>query len=398
MNRELLASLQSSLEPSIDWLIRLSNQNSGSHNIQGLSATAKMIAELFAPLGNVRLLPIDPQLIIDDFGIEQRRPLGDVIEVTSNYQSGPEILLVSHYDTVFSPSHPFQRAVRDGDLLEGPGVADAKGGIVVLWMALSALAAAGADLRWKLLIVSDEEIGSPGSSPLLRDASRNAQAGFGFEPSLPDGSMAGARPGSGAFTVVVRGRAAHAGRALETGRNAVLAAAELMCSVAALNDHEDVLANPAYLRGGGPTNIVPDFALIRFNVRPTTPEAREWAEQRINAGVEQIDSREGYSATLSGGFGRAPKPMTPEYLKLLEWTAELGHRVGFALGFEDTGGVCDGNVMADAGLVNVDNLGPVGGHLHASGEFVRLDTFVERAHLAAAIIIEGTALHGREER
>ena len=396
MSSELLPSLQSLLDPAIEWLIQLSNQNSGSYNIWGLGATADMIREPFTPLGNVHLLPIGPELLIDDFGVEQSRPLGDVIEVTSTYQSGPEVLLVSHYDTVFSASHPFQNATRDGDLLKGPGVADAKGGIVVLWMALSALAAAGVHARWRLLIVPDEEIGSPGSSPLLRDAARNAQLGFGFEPSLPDGGMAAARPGSGTFTVVIGGRAAHAGRALDAGRNAVLAAGELMRDVAALNEHEDVLANPAFLRGGGPTNIVPDFALVRFNVRPTTPEARNWAERQIRAAVENINSREGHSATLSGGFGRAPKPMTAEYLELLEWVAELGQDVGLTLGFEDTGGVCDGNVMAEAGLANVDNLGPVGGHLHSPGEFVRLDTFVERAQLAAAIIMAGTELHGRD--
>jgi glutamate carboxypeptidase len=397
MNLDLLPSLKSSLDPAITSLIRLSDQNSGSHNLEGLAATSDMLADLFTPLGTVRLLPVGPEVLVDDFGVDLRRPLGNVIEVTSAHQSGPEILLVSHYDTVFSPAHPFQKAVRDGDVLVGPGVADAKGGIVVLWMALSALAQAGADTRWRLLIVSDEEIGSPGSSPLLRDAAKRAEAGFGFEPSLPDGKMAGARPGSGTFTVAVQGRAAHAGRALSSGRNAVLAAGELMRSVAAMNDHDGVLANPAYLRGGGPTNIVPDFALVRFNVRPTTPEARDWAQRQIDAAVEGINRQEGYSATLTGAFGRAPKPMTPEYLRLLERVTELGHDVGLSLGFEDTGGVCDGNVMAEAGLTNVDNLGPVGGHLHASGEFVLLNTFVERAHLAAAIIIDASEPERRDE-
>ena len=58
------------------------------------------------------------------------------------------------------------------------------------------------------------------------------------------------------------------------------------------------------------------------------------------------------------------------------------------MGYADTGGVCDGNLMADEGLHNVDNLGPVGGDLHQVGEYLETGSLVPRALLAASLIAD----------
>ncbi len=380
------STFQSREAEAIELLCRLSAQNSGSYNLDGLSATQQLITELFEPFSSVTASPLSPFRVIDEDGSEQHVELGELIDIRSHFQEGPETLLVSHYDTVFGVNHRFQKPLRSGDRLVGPGVADAKGGIIALWLALSELTSAGVPVRWRLLIVPDEEIGSPGSAPMLRSAARDASAGYGFEPSMPDGSMAAVRPGSGTFTVRVSGVAAHAGRSLNDGRNAVVAAGEILAAIEALNTHPDVLANPAFIRGGGPTNIVPDFCLIRFNVRPTTNQSRDWALQSIQTAVAAVAEREGYSAELIGGFNRAPKPMTPAYRALLDHVSTTGASLGLAISSADTGGVCDGNVLFEAGLVNVDNLGPIGGNLHADGEYIEIHTLVERARLASALL------------
>src|SRR3546814_4558363 len=102
--------------------------------------------------------------------------------------------------------------------------------------------------------------------PLIAAAARGKAAAFTYEPALPDGALAGARPGSGNFSVIVTGRTAHAGRNPEEGRNAVVAAADLAVRLAAAAGDE-LKVNPARIDGGGPNNIVPDRAVLRVNLR-----------------------------------------------------------------------------------------------------------------------------------
>ena len=100
-----------------------------------------------------------------------------------------------------------------------------------------------------------------------------------YEPAaLPDGTLAGARPGSGNFSFVVRGKSAHAGRNPEEGRNAVLAAAELALALYQFNE-PSLKVNPSRIDGGSPTNVVPDLAIIRVNFRPAD------ADWQLEAGM-----------------------------------------------------------------------------------------------------------------
>ena len=132
-----------------------------------------------------------------------------------------QMLFTGHMDTVFGADHPFQsmRWLEPGGL-NGPGVADMKGGIAVMLAALKAVEAS----RWRgaigyeVMINSDEEVGSLGSAALIAAAARGKRAAFTYEPSaLPDGTFAGARPGSGNFSFIVTGKSAHAGRNPRTG-------------------------------------------------------------------------------------------------------------------------------------------------------------------------------------
>ena len=139
-------------------------------------------------------------------------------------------------DTVFGEDHAFQKTrwLEDG-VLNGPGVADMKGGLSVMLAALKAVEKSNSAERigYEVVINSDEEVGSPASATLLAQAAAGKRAALTYEPAaLPDGTLAGARPGSGNFSFVVRGRSAHAGRNPEDGRNAIVAASELALRLA----------------------------------------------------------------------------------------------------------------------------------------------------------------------
>lgn len=371
---------------AVTLLERLVGMNTWSWNPDGLRASADVLADVFGALGTATIEPIDPIPQLSDAGTLTTAELGPAVRVRHEGDT-PHVLLVSHHDTVFPPDVDFTWS-RAGDRITGPGVVDAKGGLAVLWLALGSLRAAGIDPSWELLIVPDEEIGSPGSAPLIRAAARGADLGLGFEPSFPDGTLAAGRAGSANYAFLVTGRSAHAGREHHLGRNAVAAAARLVLGLEALTDRPRILANPAVVHGGRAPNIVPDIAVVRANVRVADHEAADHVTARVADLCAQVGSIEGIEVGLHGGFTRPPKPRNPGYVALLDDIVARAAGLGIDVGYADTGGVCDGNLMADEGLHNVDNLGPVGGDLHQVGEYLETGSLVPRALLAASLIAD----------
>src|SRR5699024_2098699 len=153
--------------------------------------------------------------------------------------------------------------------------------LVVMHTALAALEASPwrDHIGWQVILNSDEEIDSPGSAPLLAEAAQKADVGLIFEPAMPDGSLAGARKGSGNIALVFHGHAAHAGREHHLGRNALRALADALTAIDTLNGERDgVTINPAFVAGGGANNVVPDRGLLRFNVRIERAEDEAWLQ------------------------------------------------------------------------------------------------------------------------
>src|SRR5690606_2190515 len=165
----------------------------------------------------------------------------------------------------------------------GPGTADMKGGIAVILAALTAFETSeiAKTVGYDVIINSDEETGSLSSAALIERLARGKAAALTYEPSaLPDGTLAHARGGSGNYNLVVTGRSAHAGRNPADGRNALVAAAALAVALAAMRD-ENLGVNPARIDGGAANNVVPDHAVLRFNIRPASIEAAKSFEKNL---------------------------------------------------------------------------------------------------------------------
>ena len=148
-----------------------------------------------------------------------------------------------------------------------------------------------------------------------------------------------------------------------------------------------VNVNPARIDGGGPNNIVPDLAVLRFNVRPTTPEQQAAITAEIGALILGVAAQHEVAITLDGGFARPPKPLDANQLRLFELVRDCGRDLSLDIGWRDTGGVCDGNNLAATGLAVVDTLGPRGGAIHASDEYLCTDRLAERAQLSALLLM-----------
>ncbi|RYD43604.1 MAG: hydrolase [Sphingomonadales bacterium] len=365
--------------------------NSGTGNLAGLKTVAGELADAFAALpGAVRLVAADPVESVDSVGTVNTVQRGDHLHVRVRPEAPVQLLLTGHMDTVFAADHPFQtlKWLEDG-VLNGPGTADMKAGISVILAALTALEASPLASRvgYDVMINSDEETGSQASAALIAELAKGKTAALTYEPALPDGTLAGARPGSGNFSVVVHGRAAHAGRNPQDGRNALLAAADLALRLGALKS-DTLKVNPAKIDGGGPNNIVPDSAILRVNMRPSTPDAMAAAEAAMRDAIAAISREHDVHCHVHGGFNRPPKPLDAAATRLFELVRDCGAALGLPpISWNATGGVCDGNNIAACGIPVVDTMGPRGGAIHSSDEFLITDSLPERAQLSALTMI-----------
>jgi glutamate carboxypeptidase len=365
--------------------------NSGSRNLDGLADVAALLGDAFAGLpGALNFRAAAPVEAVDAsgkrFGIEHGRNLHLAVRPEAPVQ----LLLTGHYDTVFGADHAFQSLTwLEPGVLGGPGVADMKGGIAVMLAALTALEASplAGRLGYEVVLNSDEEVGSPGSAALIAEAARGKRAALTYEPSaLPDGTLAGARPGSGNFSFVIAGRSAHAGRNPEDGRNAVVAAADLALRLAK-GKGPRLSVNVAKVDGGGPNNVVPDSAVLRVNLRPATIEDQERAQALIDASVAMVAAEHEVAIHVHGGFARPPKPMTPAAEHLFGLVRDAGADLGQTIGWQPTGGVCDGNNIAACGVPVVDTMGVRGGKIHSMEEYLIVESLAERAALSALTLL-----------
>ena len=378
-------------EPMLDQVLAWSAVNSGSRNLGGLERMADLLADAFAALpGALRLENAAPVESVDAAGKAINIPHGRHLHLTVRPTAPVQLLLTGHMDTVFAEDHAFQetRWLDDG-VLNGPGVADMKGGLSVMLAALKAVenSRSAERIGYELVINSDEEVGSPASAALLAQAATGKHAALTYEPAaLPDGTLAGARPGSGNFSFVVRGKSAHAGRNPEDGRNAIVAASELALRLA-MSKTPGLSINPARIDGGSPNNVVPDLAILRVNMRPRTTDDQEIAARLIAKALDETAKQHDVFIEAHGGFGRPPKPLTEEAETLFNLVKRAGADLGQAISWQSSGGVCDGNNIAACGVPVVDTMGVRGGKIHSMEEFLIVESLAERAALSALTIL-----------
>jgi len=359
--------------------------------LRGLERMAAILANAFSVLpGALELVDAAPVEAVDAAGRIFAIEHGQNMHLKVRPDAPVQVLFTGHMDTVFPVDHAFQQTqwLEDG-VLNGPGVADMKGGLAAMLAALKAIEATGAadSIGYEVVVNSDEEVGSLGSARLIAEAAIGKRAALTYEPSaLPDGTLAGARPGSGNFSLVIHGKSAHAGRNPEDGRNAIVAAAELALRLEGLI-RDGLTVNSSRIEGGGPSNVVPDLAVLRVNLRPRTPEIEAEAKRQIEEMIAVVAVERDVTIHAHGGFGRPPKPMTPAMERLLGLVKQAGFDLGQPIGWKATGGVCDGNNIAACGVPVVDTMGVRGGKIHSMEEFLISESLGERAALSALTIL-----------
>lgn len=392
-HHDVLNWIDAQAPPMRERVERWARINTGTFNLDGLAKLGEMVRRDFEPLGGAaQWVETDPLNDIDHDGRPVSRTLGRAIVIDKRPDAPRKALLVIHLDTVYPADSPFKDVSEpEPGNVRGPGVADAKGGLAVMLTALEALeqSPTASNLGWRVILNADEEIGSPGSRRLLTDSAREAHIGLVFEPTLPDGSLIGARKGAGNFTIVVRGRSAHVGREFDKGRSAVHALGPVITELAALNDTipgAGATVNVGRITGGGALNKVADLAIARLNVRIADDDAGRTLLDAIQRIIGQHTRPGEIDIELHGGITSPPRPMDAPTTALFNHVADCGNRLGMKLSWQPSGGVCDGNKLAAAGLPTVDTLGPRGGKIHSDQEFLIIESLTERARLTALLL------------
>lgn len=364
----------------IELLINWASINSGSLNKEGLGIMTKALVKEFSDLpGKLEIINLA------ESGCS-------VIRITCRPNAPIQVLLNGHMDTVYGKYHPFQQCTLLSDnILRGPGVADMKGGLVVMLEILKVFEQTpwAKNLGWEVLLVPDEEIGSIYSAPLFESAAKRNMLGLIFEPSLPDGSLVRSRKGTALFTAIAHGRAGHVGRNFDWEGNAIIGLSNFILKVNDFNkEMPGCIFNVGSMDGGGVENVIPDRASAKIAVRYSTNQEKESIECRFQELKALINKSQKVQIELTSSFMRPPKPASNATDALFQQFESCGKELGMTLGWKDSGGASDGNNFAAAGLINIDNLGVEGDNIHSDSEYVVLDSLPRRAQLTALFLMK----------
>ncbi|CEG57125.1 hydrolase [Legionella fallonii] len=391
--QELIAAIKMNQSVMVDQLHQFCNINSGTTNLTGLALMAKTLHSAYEPIAdtieNKKLTPLSLMSISGNPAVQN---FGDALFIRKRPHLKRRILLSGHMDTVYAANNPFQKLTYINDNhINGPGVADMKGGLIVMLHALSAFEQSNysEELGWDVLINSEEEIGSPASSALFNELAPNYQVALVYEPAMtPAGTLAKNRRGSGKLTLIATGKSAHVGRAFDEGRNAICYLAEAITEIHALNGQcEGITINVGKISGGEALNVVPDRAVAQLDVRIALPEHEFWVREQLDKIINKL-KRADYTLSIHGGFGRPVKRVCSGTERLFNRIHHLGKELGLNIDWKDSGGCCDGNNLAQHGLAVLDTLGVRGGNIHSPEEYILLDSLSERAALSALLLVD----------
>ncbi len=353
----------------------------GSYTPDGVDAVGRWVRAFVTGLGaEVEVRP-DPS-----------GRLGATLIATFHGQAdGPRVLLIGHMDTVFDPGTVADRPFRISDgVAYGPGVTDMKSGLLAGLYAIKAIIADRGGLPFERLVFvanPDEEIGSPTSTPHIREVAADSDVALVLECARANGDIVSSRKGILDLRLVVEGRAAHAGVEPEKGRSAIVEAARIVGEIHALNGRwPDVTLNVGLITGGTRPNVVAERCALEVDLRATSRAALEAAESEIRRIADSTVVPD-TTVTFEPMARWWPMEKLERSGRLVEHAQAVAAELGFTIADAATGGASDANTTAGMGIPSLDGLGPIGGSDHAPSEYLEIDSIVPRTTLLAGLLL-----------
>ncbi len=359
-------------------LEQLVNIDSGTGNETGVNEVGALVTARLRQLGaSIAVHPSSPAV-------------GNNLVARLTGTGKGRILLIAHLDTVFADGTAAARPFRiDGKRAYGPGIADNKGGIVAGLYALKLLQQLGFNDYGQitLLLNTNEETGSDGTRALIEAEAKQHDVTLNLEPGRPADGLVIWRKGSGEIHIEVKGKAAHAGVAPETGRNAAMEVAHQILQLTKLADSsKQTTVNFTVLQAGDRSNVIPDLATARGDVRVTTPEEFDRVERDL---VRLVQDRLIADTEVKASLVRSfpPMPRSAATDTLASRAQSIYGELGLKLTLEGSGGAADSSLSAGVGTPTLDGFGIVGGNTHTPEEYAELDSIVPRLYLLARLLM-----------
>ncbi|MCO8274226.1 M20/M25/M40 family metallo-hydrolase [Actinoplanes sp. TRM 88003] len=298
---------------------------------------------------------------------------------------GGELLLLSHYDTVWPvgtlETMPWSV---DGDTIRGPGVYDTKAGLVALFAAVERVVASGRPHpEVRVIVVADEEIGSPTAGELVRAEAKRATAVLGMEPPHPGGDLKTGRRGSTRARIEVTGLESHAALDPEAGVNAIDELVDQLVAFRQVVAGRPVLLNAGTITGGGRTNVVAGHAHADLGLRFLDPDNEQAVLGALDALTPIRDRAVVRASLLAHRPTWRPNEATD---RLLTRITQVAASIGQTLAGHPADGAADTNTTGALLIPTVDGLAPPGGGAHARHEWVSHEGMRARADLLEALL------------
>ena len=368
--------LQQHVEDMLKLIEKLVNIDSGSYDKQGVDQIGEILMECYEEMGfHVKIIP--------------QKEYGNHLVIEHRDSKKPSIVILAHMDTVFPRGTVKERPFKIvGNRAYGPGVIDMKSSHATVLFAIKALMNEREEAykHIKIVLNSEEEIGSPTSKFLIEKEAQNTNYALVMEPARKDGSLVSARRGKGNYTLIVEGKAAHSGIEPEKGRSAIEELAHKIIQLYELSDHEKgISVNVGLIEGGSSANTVSDHAEAQIDVRMKEMEQVELIEEKL----EKICSTTEVAGTkilLEGEMNRPPMEKNKKTRALLRLIQAAGDEIGIEIEDTATGGGSDASFTSSLGIATIDGLGPIGGNAHSDKEYLEIPSLVERTHLLATIM------------
>lgn len=402
--KQILKSVDKNKDAAIVLLKKTININSGTMNFKGVKAVGVLFKKELDQLGFETKLTSG----------EAYNRAGHLIAVKKGKKNSPKILMIGHLDTVFEEDSPLQEFTMLNDsIMKGPGIADMKGGDVIIILALKALQEAGVlkDLSIEVVMTGDEEkSGAPIdlSKKDLIDAAKRADIALGFENGDNNTeTVVVSRRGSADWKLTVKGNPAHSSQIFtkEIGSGAIYEISRILNEFyLQLSNEKDLTFNPGFVLGGtslvvdadetggtafGKNNVVAQTATVHGDLRATSPEQLEKAKSTM----EKIIANNYPNTTAQIVFGKGAYPplaMTKGNLELLSYYNTVSQDLGFgAVSAVNPRNAGAADISFTSGYVEmaIDGLGLTGGAGdHTINETGNLNSIAQKAKITAVLL------------
>jgi glutamate carboxypeptidase len=374
------------MDPLVQKLIHYANINTHWRNYTNIFLLLKQIQN-------------DIKGYADCVEIQKTKPIhkmlltGETVQIPSwiliakkNKSANIKLLFNIHIDTVFNKNSSFQTCYYKNKKLYGPGVCDAKGGMVILLDALSRYKKHLPDtVGWTIILNADEEIGSPSSRHILFSFAKTHTYGFVFEPPLPNKKWVSQRKSSTNLTIISHGKTGHAGRDFFKSRNAIQQLITFLSNwTLQITCNENQIINIGQIKGGTAPNTIPDIAVSTINIRTSDTNSMK----RI---LKTIHESKPKSIKINVDSCRPPKPFDFKTKKLFEIAREINSKLQWV----ETSGVCDGNLLSACNLPTIDTLGAIGKNIHTHSEYIEMDSLNEGSEFLIQLIDRVVLKHSK---